>query len=249
MSYPMSIPTTSPRSPKAMVRSISLTEEETSAMTSTPTLELEQEQEHVQVQVQQRRVRFLDARVVGIIAPRSSITIEEHQRVWYPIHELDGFKTEIRNMCRKIREDRQQQQLIAHISGNTAANAATTDSPAVLTRGLEHRICKNRQRNKAIAIWGTLKAQQRNNDPEFIAMIARKCTMLAKELAITEATRDYCEVYNPDAIALLLPQIESVPSNPFPIKLKRKCSSATTIVIDGGCGTTTNARNVRTRSA
>lgn len=213
-------------------------------MASTPTLKLEQEQ--VQVQVQQRRVRFLEARVVGIVAPRSSITMEEHQRVWYPIHEMDSFKTEIRTMCQKICEDRQQQQL-AHASGNTVANAAT-DSPAVLTRGLEHRICKNRQRNKAIAIWGTLKAQQRNNDPEFIAMIARKCSMLAKELAITEATRDYCEVYNPDAVALLLPQIESVASNPFPIKLKRKRSSAATIAIDGGCGTTTNARNVRTRA-
>lgn len=204
-------------------------------MTST-TLTLERKRK----QDQRRRVRFLDARVVGIVAPRSSISMEEYQSVWYPIHELDGFKTEIRSLCRKIRDDRQQQ----YANGNTATN-----SSEVLTRGLEQRICKNRQRNKALAIWGTLKAQQRNNDPEFIAMIARKCNVLATELAITEATRDYCEVYNPDALALLLPHSKSVASNIFPLKLKRKCPpSDATVAIEGGYGTTTNSRNVRLRT-
>ena len=91
------------------------------------------------------------------------------------------------------------------------------------TRGLEHRVCLTRQRNKHLAIRCTLKAQMRSKCPDFIARISGKCTQWAKDLARAEANRDYCEVYCPDLV-------QSIPKTvnicPFPMSAFKKRSSA-----------------------
>merc|ERR1712176_1688545 len=132
--------------------------------------------------------------------------------------ELDVFKSSVRSACQEIRDN-------GLPSSNTAASTIY-NCARFPTRGLEQRICKNRQRNKALSIWGTLKAQQRSKDPEFIAMIARKCSFTSTQLAYMEACRDYCEIYNPEASASLTTQIEAFSSQSFPIKLKRKLNQS-----------------------
>ena len=187
----------------------------------------------------QRRVQFSHAQVVGTVTNRSDIPIEDHRNIWYFAHEMDYFKNEVRMACQTIRED-------GLINGNSAASAIY-NATNFTTRGLEQRMCKNRQRNTALSVWGTLKAQQRNRDPEFIAMIARKCSFTAAQLAYMEAARDYCEVYNPGEIESLSAQIETFASQAFPIKLKRKSPSPTSNSRNEDCMANTNARNVRIR--
>lgn len=180
-----------------------------------------------------RQVRFTHAEVVGTITDRSAIPIEDRQNIWYFAYELEYFKNEVRMACQNI-------------SGNSAASTIYNSTDFTI-RGLEQRMCKNRQRNKALSIWGTLKAQQRNRDPDFIAMIARKCSFTAAQLAYMEAARDYCEIYNPGEMASLSAQIEAFSSQAFPIKLKRKSPSPTSAPTNGDCRANTNGRNVRIR--
>jgi hypothetical protein len=196
----------------------------------TQTLERGRGREQQQQQQQQRRVRF--SSVMGIVVPLSNLTEEENHRVWYTSSELVMMKNEVRALSRKIRDDHLYQHggvlRTIHTPTPTISNRTSFNDCTANTRGLELRLCKNRQMNKSLAIWGTLKAQNRNNDPQFIAMISQKCTAVAKELAISVAVRDYCELYNPDAIPLLLPNIKEIALCPFPVKLKRKRSTTTT---------------------
>jgi len=218
-----------------------------------------------------KRVRFSNAQVVGTVINRSSISIVDHRNMWYFAHELESFKSEIRNACQQLQLRRNENQNNNHTnrlaSGNTAAassgastiyssnninidiNIINTEFESFPTRGLEQRMCKNRQRDKALAIWGTLKAQQRNNDPEFIAMIARKCSYTASQLAYMEAAKDYCEIYNPEAIPSLSAEIELFSSHSFPINLKRKApeDSSAASVATNISNNNTNGRNVRIR--
>lgn len=182
-----------------------------------------------------RRVRFSHSEIVGTVVDRSEIPIEDYQNIWYFAHELESFKTEVRDACETIR-------------GNSAAPSIYNNSTEFPTRGLEQRMCKNRQRNKALGIWGTLKAQQRNKDPEFISMIARKCSFTAVQLAYMEAARDYCEIYNPSETAALSARIEEFAAQSFPIKLKRKSPDSSSTSSDRDCGANdANGRNVRIR--
>lgn len=166
-------------------------------------------------QVQRSSVRFLDARVVGTVPSRSSLSLEELKTTWYSESELTRFQNEIRALCKTIRDCQRS-------SGSLDAPNTTVSTCEPEIRGLENRICRNRQRNKCLSIWVTLKAQQRNNDPAFIATVAQKCNFLATELAIMQGARDYGKVYEPDKARLLLSRIKSFESNAFPIKLKRK---------------------------
>lgn len=218
--------TTKPRSPATV--SPSSGKAITSIAPSNPSQKMQRKEG------QTRRVRFSHARVVGTVVDRSVIPVEHHRDIWYLASELEEFKNEIRPVCQQIRDN--------GFSNGNAAAYALYNTADFSTRGLEQRMCKNRQRNKALAVWGTLKAQQRNNNPEFIAMIARKCSYTAAQLAYMEAARDYCEIYNPGKIASLSAQIESFASQSFPIKLKRKSSDSDSSATDNS-----NGRNVRIR--
>lgn len=90
-------------------------------------------------------------------------------------------------------------------------------------RGLEHRVCLNRQRNKHLAIRCTLKAQSRSRCPEFIARISGKCTQWAKELAVAEADRDYCEAYCPQKLAGNPKVLQNESPFPVPVRPFKRC--------------------------
>jgi len=187
-----------------------------------------------------RRVSFSNIDDVFRIESRCSfIPVEDHHNTWYRAHELDFFKFTVRSACQEIRDN-------GLPSSNTAA-PTMYNTARFPTRGLEQRICKNRQRNKALSIWGTLKAQQRSKDPEFIAMIARRCSFTASQLAYMEAARDFCEIYNPLEVDSLSAQIELFASQSFPIKLKRKSTDSASVSSNGDCRSNSNGRNVRIR--
>jgi len=124
------------------------------------------------------------------------------------------------------------------------------------SRGLEYRICLDRQKHKVLALKCILKAQaQFQRRPDTLAQVARKCTAWATEVALTVASRDFCEAYKPHLLHLI-PGIQTpcVSGFPLPFKKKRKANndgSSTSPQNDrshfnmgsrsGGIPTTTNA--------
>jgi hypothetical protein len=145
-----------------------------------------------------RCVQFHEARVVSLITPGSCMSKEERGDIWYQQKDLDYFKCQARTLCRKLRD---------------------TPDESESSRGLEHRICLERQRNKHLAIRFVLKAQTRSSNPDFIATVSSKCTAWAREVALAEASRDFCEAYYPH-MATHVP--EAGGSNEFPFPLKKR---------------------------
>ena len=156
-------------------------------------------------------VRFHEARVVSLLVPGSEMSQTERNVLWYHTSELDAFKTQARNQCRQMRvtcaiecvSPFQQQHLYEESC-----------------RGLEHRICLERQKNKVLAIRCTLKAQSRfNHNADDIALVAVKCTAWAKEVAMVEASRDFCDVYHPHLSSVI--QDVASPTSNFPLPFRR----------------------------
>lgn len=158
-----------------------------------------------------RKVQFLEARIVGTVTPHSYLSEEERNQIWYQQQELDEFKSEARKLCRDLRDQ---------------TTILDTNPPGddVSSRGLEHRVCIKRQRNKALAVTFIIKAQLRNRDPEFIALVAGKCSVWAKEVAAAEASRDFCAVYLPHLLPCL-PKTENIDEYPFPVKKRSPSDS------------------------
>lgn len=139
-----------------------------------------------------RRVQFYEARVVGVVAPISSMSQQERDELWYTPCALDNFKTQVRSMCRKLRQCPKQQQLQQE---QQQQEEEKPSSPTTSNRGLEQRVCPKRQRNKQLALRCVLKAQMRSSCPDFLATISSKCTSWARQLAENEGSRDYAEAY------------------------------------------------------
>jgi hypothetical protein len=164
-----------------------------------------------QIQPSTRRVQFHEARIVGVVAPISSMSQQQRDELWYTPSALDNFKTQVRSMCRKLRH--------APHSEEQHSTAQTSSS-----RGLEHRVCPKRQRNKQLALRCVLKAQMRSSCPDFLATISSKCTSWARQLAQNEGSRDFAEAYaadngNSDNVASLVNDRQAK-KNPCPLLSK-----------------------------
>ena len=85
------------------------------------------------------------------------------------------------------------------------------------TRGLEHRILEERQRNKCLVLKAILKAQHKYRDPDILAIISVKCTAWAKEVALCTGYKDFYRAYNPSMLHLV-PQPQTAI---FPLVLKK----------------------------
>jgi len=148
-----------------------------------------------------RHVQFHEARVVGTVLPCSHMSQAEKEEIWYSNSSLDKFKNQVRSMCRKLRECPQTEaaalattpEAPPEIVSAAATDATGDDSSS--SRGLEHRVCRKRLRNKQLALRCVLKAQMRSSCPDFIANISSKCTFWAKEIARNEGSRDYVAAY------------------------------------------------------
>jgi hypothetical protein len=148
------------------------------------------------------RVDFSEARVVGIVANRSDLSKEDTSRIWYPTAELDQFKTEARALCRSLREQQKEHDV---------------DVP----RGLEQRVCCQRQRHRYLAVRCVLKAQQRSRCSDFVGMVAHKCNRWAADIAQLEAQHDFVDVYKP-SLKRMLPQVKDLPMYDLPIQAKKR---------------------------
>jgi hypothetical protein len=135
-----------------------------------------------QIQPNTRRVQFHEARIVGVVP---SMSQQQRDELWYTPSALDNFKTQVRSMCRKLRHAPQSEE--------QQSTAQTSSS-----RGLEHRVCPKRQRNKQLALRCVLKAQMRSSCPDFLATISSKCTSWARQLAQNEGSSDFAEAYAAD---------------------------------------------------
>ena len=168
--------------------------------------------------VPKKNVSFERAEVVAIITPSSEMPDSYRHELWYQQIDLDEFKNNARNLCRQIREC---DALIDQPMLDTRIDIAL-ESENHCARGLEHRISVERQRNKFLAMRAVLKAQQRYDSPDVLAVIASKCTAWAKEVALCTGYQDFYQAYNP-ALAHLVP---STPSVTFPLSSHKRSRSS-----------------------
>jgi hypothetical protein len=183
-----------------------------------------------------RRVQFSEARVVGTVVNRLDLSQEQSNKIWYPSSELDQFKADARILCRLLREQHQQ------------SKESCSQGTVIVPRGLEQRVCGQRQRHRHLAIRCVLKAQQKCRCSDFIGIVARKCTQWATGIAHLEGQHDFCDVYNP-VLKALLPKVKDVPMNELPIQTKRKVPSNNNIDDSDNDSVEVAQRNVRARKA
>ena len=97
-----------------------------------------------------RHVQFHEARIVGTVTPCSGMSQEEKEEIWYSNSALDKFKNQVRSMCRKMRECPQTEAAALATTPDIPLDANTCDESN--PRGLEHRVCRKRLRNKQLAL-------------------------------------------------------------------------------------------------
>jgi hypothetical protein len=165
---------------------------------------------NIQSRKRSRHVRFSEARVVATVVNRLDLSQEQAHQIWYPSSELEQFKTEARILCRRLREQQQQQK-----------KENNPQEHVLIPRGLEQRVCGQRQRRRYLALCCVLKAQQKCRCSDFIGRVAHKCTQWATDIAHLEGQHDYCDVYHPE-LKTLLPKVTDVPMYKLPIQTKRK---------------------------
>lgn len=135
-----------------------------------------------------RRVSFLQTEVSSFSdedSPMTTpLTTQERDELWYNTNDLIEFKNQARELSR-------------HLRRNSVVDGKDS------TRGLEHRVCMNRQKSKYLAIRAILKAQAFCESPQELADVSRKCTAWAKEVALLTGHSDYYHAYNPSLAHLV----------------------------------------------
>ena len=147
--------------------------------------------------------------MVQIIAAEPQQVDSEDDRldkIWYNAAELAVFRDEVRIMCRDLRvrvsvaAAQECEQAGIHYSSPTVPKEDTHDNHAcsmafsAQTRGLESRVCMERQRRRYLATKCVVRAQSRLSF-ERLADLSFRCTRWASELAQAEAVQDYRDAY------------------------------------------------------
>jgi hypothetical protein len=153
------------------------------------------------------------------------LTTEERHDLWYHPADLVGFKNEARDLSRRIRKNSLPEK--------------------ECSRGLEHRISVERQKNKYLAIRAILKAQDRHH-PEQLARIASRCTAWAKEVALLAGYQDYYHAYNP-ALAHLVPTTPQMQQPIHTAQIERKREPEVIVIDDDDDDSEEEARRTRRR--
>ena len=122
------------------------------------------------------RVSFHDTRMEVRIASLACLSDELRRDIWYSPSDIDGMRTEVRDLCRFLRVNPQA-------------------CPEEHTRGLELRISLERQCRKQLTVQGVVEAQRRCTDPAYIACLAQRCSIVPRDLALAQGQRDYSTVY------------------------------------------------------
>ena len=155
---------------------------------------------------------------------------EEIPSIWYDGIELWEFREEARTLCRQLRvaiaasyvpSTEGAKSKVVHNGatlmammakmGNTKSNNNNDDDDVETPRGLEYRVCQERQRRKGLV--GKLIVQsQRQMDSNQLAALAHRCNQWAARTAHDEATLDFARVYGPHT-ACVLAQNEQLSSS------------------------------------
>jgi hypothetical protein len=165
--------------------------------------------------VRTRRVSFEKSEHVLTVAASSTMTEEERSGLWYQQSDLNQFKNEAKGECRRIRDDLLDRDILLDFE------LAHCSHMIECTRGLEHRVSIERQKNKYLSIRAIIKAQQRYSKPEQLAHVSLKCTAWSKELALVTGSQDFYQAYNP-SLAQLVP---FTPTVKFPMISKKRAES------------------------
>jgi len=125
------------------------------------------------------QLRFSEAAPIQHDDPKSPLSPEEVQNIWYQREELAFFKLAARKYLFGI--DREEEE----------------------SRGFEHYDDLERAREKALAIKCVLLAQDKGMKQDNLATIAQRCSESAVEGAFVAGCQDYCEVYQPHMASFL----------------------------------------------
>ena len=119
----------------------------------------------------------------------SVLSTEELESMWYQPKELHRFKRQVRDHI-----------LAIHIISEE-------------TRGLK-RYTIERSRNKQLGIKCTVLAYKKGMSEESslpLLIAAKKCSSWFQKRALVQAFQDFCEVYHPEMVGLVVPQTSNTP--------------------------------------
>ncbi|CAB9517589.1 expressed unknown protein [Seminavis robusta] len=173
---------------------------------------------------EQKRVTFRSTRTEVHIESLALLPDDKKDELWHKDTDIEAFKARERLLCEEIRLGLSNEQN---------------------TRGLELRLCQERQKRKYMIIHAILRAQKRYKDPKQLSNIARKCSVWSKAIAAITAQRDYCELYDPARLASITP-IPPVDNYPLPFKAREPVAK---IPVKRPISPTIPQRNVRPRPA
>lgn len=155
----------------------------------------------VSVKGGRRRARF---------SPLVSVSTDTHSThdvsLWYNRAEISAFKEHIKEQAR-----------------NFFLENKTNEQTNELPRGLEaYNLERRLHRHRTIQC--TLSAYRKGMKAEEVAKVAHACGVWNCGIALIQACKDYCEVYQPSMIS----QVPKLSSNPpkFPFALKRSEKSS-----------------------
>lgn len=134
------------------------------------------------------------------------LSVSEKDHLWFTDYEIESFKVRARALCKDIK---------LGITDDATSNEENI-------RGLELRLCQERQRRKYMILQAILRAQKRYKDPKQLSNIARKCSVWSKAVAAIVAQRDYCCLYEPNRIATVA-GFPPLSNYPLPFKTKEPC--------------------------
>lgn len=195
-----------------------------------------EEEEQQQQPQQRRRVAFSENTcVIPLSSPLDHLSTQEQGALWYHVTDLDHFRTEVRDLCRKMRVSSEP------VMSSCVGTSTYSLGAHFHTRGLEQRACLERQRRKYLAARCILRAQSKVESGEHLADIAHKCTAWATVLAREEAARDVIRAYGPEIIS-----IDDTDGATTPIK---SSSTATTISTQMNSTSNSKINNINTSNA
>lgn len=171
---------------------------------------------------QRRGVSFRDTRTEIFVESLARLSEAERDQLWYKDTEIESFKSRERQLCIDVKL------------------GLTEES----TRGLELRLCHDRQRRKYLILQAVLRAQKRCQDPKQLANIARRCSGWSKTISAIVAQRDYCDIYEPAKLATIasFPPLEN-----YPLPFRPKDPLAKILPVTRPMSPTIPQRNVRPR--
>jgi hypothetical protein len=176
------------------------------------TLKRQRQQQQQQHHRRRRRVQFTTQETIvsSCSSPLQKVQTEnEWNSIWYTSSELYTMRQEARVLCTLLKYSKNNSKTKTTAATKMQYNYLLDD-----TRGLEKRVCRERQRRRYIAIKCIVRAA--NSSPTLLignnkhdtttrlAAIAQRCNAYATNIALIEGTRDFFDAYNDELQQLLV---------------------------------------------